>query len=189
MTHYKTIGLFRRTVSAIPSLKKLISVRDVDAEPMPFGMEVGQLCPDVIFWILEDQTGARYWAKKWLNEREQLLEPTLRIEKFLATLGRSDLTLAVDQHPQFGLIYRFDESLFLSKAIVHHWDCRRYFDAGECHLIEELAKSFVRWSELPEQPLGRLTDFQITRCFGRLNFLDFEPNRFYATELAGVAIP
>jgi hypothetical protein len=186
---YQTLGLFRRTVSAIPFLKRLVPVQDSGDQAMAFGIELGELCPDVIFRILEDGTGARYWAKRWLNRREPLLEPTLRIETFLSTLGRHDLTLAIDQHPEFGLIYRFDERLFSSSLVVHQWDCRRYFDVDEYQTIAQLANCVVRWPGLPEVPLGRLTDFQVARSSPRLLFLDFEPSRDWAAQLAGVVIP
>ncbi|MBV8072756.1 MAG: hypothetical protein JO270_22825 [Acidobacteriaceae bacterium] len=183
------MALFRRTVSATPFLKRLLPVQDLADQPIAFGIELGQLCPDVMFRILEDETGARYWAKQWLNNREPLLQPTRTIESFLATLGRDDLTLSIDHRPEFGLIYPFDERLFSSIRVVHHWDCRRYFELAEYEAIGQLANCVVRWPGLPEVPLGRLTDFQVARFSRHLLFLDFEPSRQWALQLAGVAIP
>lgn len=189
MPEYQILGQYRRTVSAIPSQKRLIEVGSLNHQPIPFGTELGQLCPDVVFYALTDGTGARYWARRWLNGRQALLEPTIAIESFLATLHRNDLCLAVDVSSEFGLVYFYEEELFASTTIVHQWDCEKYFDVRENRIVEEFAYSVVRWPGLPAFPIGVLTDFQIVRTSKGLVFLDFEPSKRFAAELAGVLIP
>jgi hypothetical protein len=184
--HYKAVGLYRRTVSAIPDLKRLVAVKDMKESPIAFGEKLGQLCPDVIFYLLEDELGGRYWAKRWLNEREQLASPTRAIESYVATLDRSDVELSIKVDTQFGFVYRFNQQLFESNRVVHQWDCRRYFDAVERETIEIFASTLVRWPGLPEVRLGDLTDFQVTPTSRGLVFLDFEPSRTYAALLAGM---
>ncbi|HXH50518.1 MAG TPA: hypothetical protein VNM47_14335 [Terriglobia bacterium] len=157
--------------------------------PVPWGEELGQLCPDAVFYMLEDERGILYWAKRWLNDRERLLAPTLAIERFLATLDRNDLCLAVEVHEQFGLVYPFKQELFVSKAIVHQSDCRAYFASEERRAIMLFSAILVSDSALPSVRLGELTDFQATRTSEGLMFLDFEPSRRYAATLAKVQIP
>ena len=189
MARYRTLGLYRRTVSAIPSLKRLVPVSDLTDAPAPFGEGLGQLCPDVIFYMLQDETGTRYWGKRWLNDRARLRAPTLAIERFLATLGRNDLCLAVEVHEQFDLVYRFNHELFTSNAIIHQSDSRANFTAEECHAIELFSSILVSRSDLPSVRLGLLADFQTIRTSEGLMFLDFEPARRYAAKLANVRIP
>jgi hypothetical protein len=189
VTNYRVVGLYRRTVSAVPALKRLIPVTDIRDEPLPFGAGLGQLCPDVVFRLLADGAGVRYWGKQWINARQALLDPTWKIECFLATWDRKDLCLAREVHPCHGLVYRFDGDLFSSNAVVHQWDCPWYFDEGERQAIARVASAIVRWPGLPSVRLDALTDFQVARGRDGLVFLDFEPSRRYALELAGVAIP
>jgi len=189
VTNYRVVGLYRRTVSAVPAMKRLIAVADIRDEPIPFGAELGQLCPDVLFRLLEDDAGVRYWGKQWINARQTLLDPTWRIECFLATLDRKDLCLAREVHPRYGLVYHFDGDLFSSDTVVHHWDSAWYFTESEGQAIARVASSVVRWPGLPPVRLDALTDFQVTRGRDGLVFLDFEPGRRYALELAGVTIP
>lgn len=186
---YRMVALYRRTVSAVPSLKKLVPVTDLEDAPMAFGEKLGQLCPDVIFRLLERIDGQRYWAKQWLNDRWRLHAPTAAIEDFLATLGRHDLCLAVEQSAAWGALYPFSRDLFTSNAIVHRPNAAQHFSAEEQRIIESLSAVMVRHSRLPEVELGRLTDFQVARTSRGLVFLDFEPNRFHAAQLANVRIP
>jgi hypothetical protein len=188
VTDYRVIARYRRTVSAVPAMKRLVPVATLADKPIPFGKELGELCPDVLFNLLEDRAGARYWGKRWLGEREPLLAPTLEIERFLATLDDPGFSLAVDVSPEFGLIYRFDDRLFDSRAIIHQWERDLYFNANERRTIERVASIAVDWLGLPSVPLGELTDFQVCRVPGRLVFLDFEPSAPYAASLAGVVI-
>ena len=189
VTNYRVVSLYRRTVSAVPALKRLIPVTDIRDEPIPFGTELGQLCPDVLFRLLEDDAGVRYWGKQWINARQALLDPTWKIECFLATWDRKDLCLAREVDPRYGLVYRFDADLFSSNTVVHHWDPAWYFTEGERQAIAHVASAIVRWPGLPPVRLDALTDFQVTRGRDGLVFLDFEPGRRYALELAGVTIP
>ena len=189
MRRYRVLGRYRRTVSEVPSLKRLIRVRDRDDAPIAFGQTLGALCPDVIFYHLEDQAGDRYWAKRWLNARQRLVAPTWQIEAFLGTLGRDDLCLAVELSDDFGFIYRFDEEMFAAGPVIHQVDIGRYFEAHERVLIDRFSSVLVGWPGLPWVTVGALTDFQVARTSRGLVFLDFEPSRPYAAALAGVLIP
>jgi hypothetical protein len=189
MRRYRVLGLYRRTVSEVPSLKRLVRVKDPDDAPIAFGEALGALCPDVIFYHLEDQAGGWYWAKRWLNARERLVAPTWQIEAFLATLGRDDLCLAVELSADFGFIYRFDEEVFAASSVIHQVDIGRYFEACERAVIEGFSSVLVGWPSLPWVKVGILTDFQVARTSRGLVFLDFEPSRPYAAALAGVLIP
>lgn len=173
----------------MPAFKRLIPVQELADAPLSFGDQLGDLCPDVMFYQLEDYAGARYWARRWLRDRARLTAPTQEIESFLATMGRDDMCLAVDADPDFGLIYRYDEELFAAEAILHSWDWERFCDGAELRVIHALAAAEVRRPGLPQVRLGALTDFQVTRTSRGLVFLDFEPSRQYAAELAGVIIP
>lgn len=188
MTRYRALGCYRRTVSAVPEHKRLIPVASLADAPVPFGDQLGELCPDVVFHQLDDRTGARYWAKRWLRGRAGLTAPTRAIESFLVTLGREDLRLAIDHDPRFGLVYRYDEELFSSRAILGRWSWGRACDAAELRFISALAATEVRWPDLPRVSLDALTDFQVTRTPRGLAFLDFEPSSQYAAALAGVVI-
>jgi hypothetical protein len=141
-----------------------------------------------VFSLLEDGTGARWWGRQWLRDRVRLTAPTREIESFLATLDRDDLCLAAGADPCFGLVYRFDEELFASEAVMHSWDWDRACDAAELEIIRGLAATEVRWPGLPRVSLGALTDFQVARTSRGLVCLDFEPSGRYAAELAGVVI-
>lgn len=169
-------------------MKRLVPVATSADEPIPFGKDLGALCPDVLFYVIEDGSGGRYWGKRWLNSREPLREPTVEIERFLATLDDPGFSLAVDVNPEFGLMYRFDERLFASRAIIHQEERHLYFNADERRTIERVASTVVDWPGLPSVPLGELTDFQVCRVPGRLVFLDFEPSSYYAASLAGVIV-
>ena len=177
MTTARPYGIqarYRRTVSSIPELKSLVPVASEADEPIPFGSELGDLCSDVIFYELKDIAGNKLWSKKWLGQR-RLLEPWTRsIERFLASLERTDLCLAKDHSHTFGLIYDFDETLFSSANVVHYWNRWAYFTADECRLIEQTGDLIIRVSGLPRVPLSQLTDFQIVRSGPRLVYLDFE---------------
>lgn len=85
MHRYHVLDLYRRTVAEAPSRKRVIRVRDPDDAPIAFGVALGELCPDVIFYHLEDEVGDWYWGKRWLNARERLVPPTWQIEAFLAS--------------------------------------------------------------------------------------------------------
>jgi hypothetical protein len=84
---------------------------------------------------------------------------------------------------------RYDEELFAAEAVLHCWDWEQACDVAELRIIYGLAATEVRWPGLPQVRLGALTDFQVTRTPRGLVFLDFEPGRQYAAELAGVMIP
>ncbi len=172
---YRVLGRYRRTVSSIPHLKRLVKVDNLDDKREAFGARIGELCPEVMFYLLEGGDGALYWGRKWLNEREWMEPATLAVESFLGTLGRKNLCLAVAIDADFGMIYPFNEELFASSCVVHQWDRRIYFNAGECAEIEQFAATPVRADKLPWRPVGELTDFQVARTRAGLVFLDFEP--------------
>jgi hypothetical protein len=171
---YVVRARYRRTVSSIPELKDLVPVTSEADEPVPFGADLGDLCPDVLFYELSDANGGRFWSKKWLHDRRQLEPWTRSVETFLAQLDRSDLCLATGYSQTFGMIYDFNQELFSSLRVVHYWNRRAYFTADECRQIELTGDVIIRITGLPHLPLSKLTDFQIVRCGSRLLYLDFE---------------
>lgn len=172
---YRSTRLFRRTVASAPRDKRLVPVRDLFEYSEAFGARPGDLCPDVVFHVLQADDGRRCWGKQWLGERRPLTEATHSIEDFLRTLGIPGLCLSVDLDDDFGLVYPFDEELFESTAIVHARDRRWHFDAADCAFIERVASIMVTCSAAPHRTLGELTDFQVMRSRDGLRFLDFEP--------------
>jgi len=189
VTNYRVTGLYRRTVGAAMPLKHLLPVNGLHDAPRPFGNHLGQLCPDVLFTRLEDQHGAIWWAKQWLNARQPLLEPTWQIERFLTTLAHENLILAREISPEYGLIYPFHPGLFESAAVLHQLSWPECFTDSEYAALRKFAATLVRWPDLPEVPLGQLTDLQATRLGSRVVCLDFEPSAPWAFRLAGVVIP
>jgi hypothetical protein len=173
--HYRLLGRYRRTVSSVPEMKRLVAVADEQDGRDRFGLGLGDLCADVVFLLLQAADGSRYWAKRWLGERAWVAGATLAIETALARLGRSDLSLAVDVDRDAGLIYRFDDELLSSRAIVHQWDMARFFDPAECVEIRRFSSTILAPEGLPVRALGDLTDFQTARTSQGLTFLDFEP--------------
>jgi hypothetical protein len=171
---YVVRARYRRTVSSIPALKKLIPVDSETDEPIPFGVDLGELCPDVVFYELVDTKGNRFWSKKWLRERVRLEPGTRLVEAFLERLDRDDLCLARDYSERFGLIYDFNQRLFSSSGVVHYWNRRQYFTPDECRRIELTGSLVVQAEGLPQLSLSELTDFQIVRFGSGLVYLDFE---------------
>lgn len=174
-TGYHVLGCYRRTVSSIPHLKRLVKVSGLDDKREAFGQSIGQLCPEVVFYLLEGGNGKLFWSRKWLYAREWMEQATLAIEAFLGTLGRENLCLAVDVDGDFGMVYPFHEDLFASTCVVHQWDTRNFFNAKECAEVKQFAATPVKVDKLPWRPVGELTDFQIARTRAGLQFLDFEP--------------
>jgi hypothetical protein len=181
--------LLRRTVSAIPAHKQLIAVKDLADAPLPMGDRLGQICPDVVFRILKDDTGKLFWAKQWLNDRETLNEITFEIERYVRLLDDKRAIVCSSFDQQFGLIYPFNHDLYESRVIVHQFDIDRHFDASECAEVRRFAGLVVNSPSLPLARLGQLTDFQTAATSQGLLFLDFEPSRHYARSLGGVVIP
>lgn len=194
VTHqqYRQISLHRRNTTRRPAKKRLFAVPDFGSAPIAFGRRRGKLSPDIIFRKLEDAEGKNYWGKRWYYERSPYIALTWEVEAFLATLDRTDLTLAVDIDPEFGLIYPYDEELFSSSFIVHAkelWRYWWYFSASERRQIRQLAAVRVNWPGMPDVRLGKLTDFQVTRTRRGLVFLYFEPRHKYCERLLGTQIP
>ena len=119
MKKYRVVGQYRRNVSSVPQLKRLIQVQDLGEHATFFGSRPGQLCPDVVFYVLERGDGSFYWGKTWLNERQWMSQVTLAVESFLRTLGQENLCLSVDVDQEFGMIYPFNKELFTSSFVVH----------------------------------------------------------------------
>ena len=173
-TPYVVHARYRRTVSSIPALKKLIPVESEADEPIPFGDGLGDLCPDVIFYELLDVAGNRFWSKKWLGGKVWLEPRTRSIEAFLQRLDRQDLCLAKDFSETLGMVYSFNRTLFSSPSVVHYWNRYQYFTPEECQTIELTGGGMVQAEGLPHLPLCELTDFQIVRLESGLLYLDFE---------------
>ena len=189
MAEYRVLRLYRRTVSSVPTLKRLCPVEDLADGSNQFGAGLGALCPDVVFRQLADAQGKRFWGKQWLGARSALLRLTARIERSLTTAAHAHLSLAVDTTDDFGLIYAFDPELFTSTQVMHQWDCHRCLDRHELRSVDHFARQMIAAPDLPPVPVGCLTDFQVAKTSKGLVFLDFEPSASYCQSLAGVCIP
>lgn len=148
---------------------------------IPFGDQPGSLCPEVSFSLLK-RDGKAYWGKRWEGKMAPMLAWTIRVERELAKLDRSDLVLAIDIHPALGLIYEFDRRLFGGGPVVHQWDLLDYFGRDAAIQASSLARTYVP-IDGTRAPVGQLTDFQAAYTDRGLVFLDFELSWYWSQRL------
>ncbi len=77
---YRRLATYRRTNANRPQDKRLFEVHGEDDQPIPFGPGIGDLCPDVVFHLLQrEETEERFWAKSYRGP--QAHPDRLRVEE------------------------------------------------------------------------------------------------------------
>jgi hypothetical protein len=172
---YRPLATYRRTVATNPEDKRLIEVQGEDDQPIPFGAGIGDLCPEVVFHLLQrEETEERFWAKAYRGPRAH--PDVLRVEEEVQRFVRTQPFAAstwLEVSPEHGFVYPYDPELFAGPVVHFYWR-RKHFTARECLEIRRIGDLCLRDGPLAGLPLRVVCDLQVVRTRRGLVFLDFE---------------
>jgi len=173
---YRRLATYRRTNANRPQDKRLFEVHGEDDQPIPFGPGIGDLCPDVVFHLLQrEETEERFWAKSYRGP--QAHPDRLRVEEEVQRFVRTQPFAAstwLEVSAEHGFVYPYDPELFAGPVVHFYWR-RKHFTARECLEIRRIGDLCLRDGPLAGLPLRVVTDLQVVRTGRGLVFMDWEP--------------
>lgn len=158
--------MYRRTVAAMPHKKRLVTVKDWNDPPIPFGSRSGQLHPGVLF-----THDGESWTKRQMG-RFGMPKEDVAIHEWVA---KADIPASSPEKydPILGWVFEYDERL--KKGPTYHAEHPKTQNIEGWEEVIKVARMKVDHPDLPKGNLSELTDFQAVKTDDGWIYLDFDP--------------